>query len=97
MNDLPAFLMKRFVVSHISEMIQWSIKEYNQAVRDLSRRGSYKAVKFLNEEYSPMRVLAETSEFKTILKLLDDVNYNKLGYRERVFVRRAYELYESLR
>jgi hypothetical protein len=98
-NQLPAFMVKRYydVPSKVRELIRWSKKEYTRAVLEATRHNAIKFVRFLHEEYSAMRVLAEAEGFADLLNLLNDENYNKLTLRERVFIRRAYELYQSLR
>lgn len=84
------------VPQKIRELIAWSKLEYNKSVRQANLRGAMKFVMFLQKEYSAIRILAESEEFRDILKLLNEENYNQLTGRERVFVRRAYEMYKAL-
>ncbi len=94
---MPLFIYKRYYLDrHLQDLIQWSIKEYNRRVRYLNKNSSPQMIRFYLEEYSAYRVLAENKMFWDILKMITSENYNKLDARERVFVRRAYELYKSL-
>lgn len=97
--DLPAFIYKRYPVSSVSQLIAWSKKEYNDALRLFAKRGEFATVRLLTTNYSPMRLLAEMEGFKAIVAILvrDSRVWNSLSGRDRVFIRRAYELYEMLR
>lgn len=94
---MPLYVYKRYYLHfHLQNLIQWSIKEYNRRVRYLNQNSSPQMIRFYLEEYSAMRVLAENKMFWDIIKMLTNDNYNKLSARERVFVRRAYEMYKAL-
>ena len=96
-QDVPVFIFRNYSVSnHVKEMIQWAAKEYRLAYQHLSRHARPSTLQFFLEEYSPMRVLAESEGFRDLLKMLDERNYNQLSLRERVFLRRAYELFKHL-
>lgn len=95
--SVPEFFFRRYAWMW-SKLIKWATKEYNDALILFSRRGAMKTVKYLNEEYSAMRVLAEMPNFRRLVSLLvqePDV-WNKLNGRERVFIRRAYEIHSKL-
>lgn len=98
-NDLPDFICKRYGSQVAKDLISWASKEYDDALKLFTKRGAWKTVNHLYREYSAMRILAEMPDFKRIVSLMvSDVNeWNKLDGRERVFIRRAYELYEALR
>jgi hypothetical protein len=96
-KDVPTFVFYRYqTADHVRDLIQWSIKEYDKALRTLTQRASGRTISFFQREYSPMRVLAECEAFRSILPYIDEHNYNQLSGRERVFVRRAYELFIKL-
>lgn len=95
--SLPDYFYRHYTVRAFRALISWSKKEYDDAVRLFSKRGAMKTVKYLNEEYSAMRVLAEMPGFRRIVSLLNENNYNLLDARERQFIRRAYEINEHLR
>jgi hypothetical protein len=98
-SQLPAFLVKHNyynVAQKITELIAWSKAEYNRAVVDANRRKSVRVIMFLQREYSALRILAECEGFIDIIHMLNDENYNALSGRDRVFLRRAYEIYKSL-
>jgi hypothetical protein len=58
--------------------------------------GYWKTLKYLNEEYSPVRLLAEIHGFRRMCANIDQNTWNKLTGRQRVFIRRAFELRELL-
>lgn len=98
-DKLPPFMRSKYydVSSSIKRLIQWSKMEYNKMVVEATRhRLSIRAVRYLHEEYSAMRVLAEMEGFRDLLALVNEENYNQLDGRDRVFLRRAYEMYVSL-
>lgn len=95
--DLPPFLAKRFAVTHVKKLIQWSIREYDKGLQHLTRHASPRTIRYFLDNYSSMRVLAESVGFSELLEILKDEKvYNELNFRERVFVRRAYHLFQSL-
>ena len=95
--DIPMFLYKHRAKKNFGDLIAWSIKEYDDALRLMAKRGAMRTVKYLTEEYSPMRILAEMPNFRAVVAKLDMDTYNELSARERQFIRRAYEIYENLR
>jgi hypothetical protein len=101
-RDVPFFIRKHYnydepavFAGYVKELIVWATQEYRAALRSAAERGAFRFVKFLNEEYSPMRILAESEGFKEILKMMDERNYNILSGRDRIFVRRSYELFKA--
>lgn len=101
-EEVPAFIYKHYpnaLVRHAQDLIAWSKKEYNDALRLYARRGEFATVRLLTTNYSPMRLLAEMDGFRRIVALLvrDADIFNSLSGRDRVFIRRAYEVYEMLR
>jgi len=96
--DLPAYMYKDYTVSSVSQLIAWSKKEYNDALRKYASRGEFATVKMLSDNYSPMRLLAEMNGFRKIVSILvrDSRIFNRLSWRDRIFIRRAYEIYEKL-
>ncbi len=95
-GNIPAFLKKAYLSKHMKELISWAKLEYNTGLNYLTKRASIKTVQFFMEEVSAMRVLAESEAFREVLEYLNESNYNQLEYRERVFIRRAYELFRRL-
>ena len=97
----PDFIYRIYpnsIVRDVRKLIEWSQKEYNDALRCFARRGEFNTVRSLTQNYSPMRLLAEMRGFRKMVAFLvaDPRLYNSLTGRERVFVRRAYEIYETL-
>lgn len=98
-DKLPAFLRSKYydVPSSVKKLIQWSKMEYNKMVVEASkRRLSIRAVQYLHEEYSAIRVMAEMEGFRDLLAMVNEDNYNQLDGRDRVFLRKAYEMYRLL-
>lgn len=95
-GNIPAFLKKAYAVKHVRDLIKWSWNEYETALQYLTERASSKTIRFFINEYSAMRVLAESEAFREMLGYLTKENWDKLNGRERVFVRRSYELFKAL-
>lgn len=95
-GNIPAFLKKAYVVKYVRELIKWSWNEYETGLQYLTGHASSRAIQFFVNEYSAMRVLAESEAFCEVLQYLDKGNYNQLSGRERVFIRRSYELFTAL-
>ena len=95
-GNIPPFLKKAYMDQHMKDLIQWSINEYEKALQHLSRHATAKTIQFFLNEYSAMRVLAESEAFQDAIGFIDSQNYNRLSGRHKVFVRRSYELFLSL-
>ena len=95
-GDIPAFLKKAYLARHMKELIEWSKREYTTGMNFLNKHASMKTIMYFQREVSAMRVLAESEEFREVLDLINETNYNQLSSRERVFIRRAYELFRAL-
>ena len=95
-GDIPLFLKKAYLVTHLRKLIEWSKQEYTMGMNYLNKHASMKTILFFQREVSAMRVLAESEEFREVLDLINETNYNQLSSRERVFIRRAYELFRAL-
>lgn len=94
--EFPEFLFK----SHIQpfeELIEWAKKEYQARLIYCAERGYWRSLKYLNEEYSPYRILAELHGFR---KYCSYLNYNPRWasarkYTQR-FIGKAYQLRDML-
>lgn len=95
-GNIPAFLKKAYLGWHMKKLIRWANREYSTGLNYLTKHASIKTVQFFMEEVSAMRVLAESEPFREMLEFLNETNYNQLEPRERVFIRRAYELFRAL-
>ena len=95
-GNIPAFLKKAYMAQHVRDLIRWAVGEYERGLQHLSRHASPKTIQFFINEYSAMRVLAECESFQEAIEHINEKNYNSLTGRERVFVRRSYELLKSL-
>lgn len=88
--NVPLFLFNRSSV--LRKMIEWAKKEHAARIQFCADRGYYRELKRLNEDYSPKRVLAEVSGFRRICAQITDTVWNELTSRERVFIRRSFEI-----
>ena len=95
-EDIPNFLKKAYLSKYMKELISWAKLEYNTGLNYLTKHASIKTVQFFMEEVSAMRVLAESEAFRDVLEYLNESNYNQLSGREKVFIRRTYELFRAL-
>lgn len=96
-NNQPDFICKHYGSRVARDLIKWAREEYDMALKLFTKRGAWKTVDYLTKEYSAMRVLSEMPNFRHIVSLITEDEYNRLSGRERVFIRRAYEIYEALR
>lgn len=92
--DVPLFLCGR--ASNLRNLIEWATKEYQTAIVITTKRGMFKTLKHLSEEYSPIRILAEMKNFRRICANIKRDDWNELSGRERVFIRRAFEMRDAL-
>jgi len=96
--NLPAFLYKHRPEYTLPKLIAWAKQEFDDRLRYCAENGYWYELKRLNDEYSPMRVLAEMSGFRRICANVvnNQAGWNKLSGRDRVFIRRSYELRDLL-
>lgn len=95
--NVPEFICKHYGHAVAKDLIEWAKSEYDMAIKLFTKRGAWKTVSYLSREYSAMRVLAEMPNFRRVVSLISPEEYNRLKFRDRVFLRRAYEIYEALR
>lgn len=95
-GNIPAFLKKAYLADHIRNLIEWSKREYTMGMNYLNKHASPKTIMYFQHNVSAMRVLAERKEFREVLDLMNEQNYNQLSPRERRFIRRTYELFRAL-
>lgn len=95
--DVPLFLYKTSTQA-LRELIYWAKMEHTRELRISAQRGYMKTVKYLTEEYSPIRILAEVSGFRKICAsiIADSRAWNGLTARERRFFRDAYSMRDML-
>lgn len=93
--NIPYFLFKRYS-SSLEQMIKWAEKEFQDRLRYCAEHGYWRSLKYLNEEYSPIRILAEAHGFRKMCSMITPTSWNKLSGRHRVFIRKAFELRDIL-
>lgn len=96
--DLPMFVHKHYPEKTLPQLIVWAQREFQDRLIHCAERGYFRTLKYLNEEYSPIRILAEMSGFRKICSYLinNEKGWNKMTVRERRFIRSAYELRDLL-
>lgn len=94
--DVPEFMYKSYSSTWI-DLIQWANREYRARLHYLAKNGYVREFKVMNEEYSPIRILAELSGYRRFCSKMTQGVWDKFSGRERVFIRRAYELRDILK
>jgi hypothetical protein len=95
-GNIPAFLKKAYLADYMRDLIQWAKQEYTVGMNYLNKHASPRTIMYFQHNVSAMRVLAENEAFREVVELLNEQNYNQLSHRERVFIRRTYELFRAL-
>jgi hypothetical protein len=93
--NIPYFMFQHYA-SSFEKMIAWAEKEFQDRLRYCAEHGYWRTLKYLNEEYSPYRILAEVHGFRRMCAKIDQNTWNKLTGRQRVFIRKSFELRELL-
>lgn len=92
--SVPDFLCHRH--TNLERLIAWAKAEHQRWVIFCADRGYYRYLKVLNEEYSPVRFLAELHGFRKICAMINEREWNKLSRSDRRFIASAFELREIL-
>lgn len=94
--SFPDFLFKTHV-QPFEELIEWSKREYQARLIYCAEHGYWKTLKYINEEYSPYRILAELHGFRRYVSYLSSnarwATARKYTHR---FVAKAFSLREHL-
>jgi hypothetical protein len=85
-------MFRFFTARLVRELIAWAKNEHRARLRWCAERGYFRELKRLNEDYSPIRVLAEIEEYRQICANISQKGWDSLTGRERVFIRRAFEM-----
>ena len=93
--DVPLFVYKTSTQA-LQELIKWANKEHRAWLQYLSENAYYKQLTYFTHNVSPYRILAEMSGFRHIASVISQRSWDKLSGRERVFIRRSYELRDHL-
>jgi len=91
----PMFMFKHNQ-SVWNKLVQWSKDEFQARLVYLSEHGYWRELKKMNEEYSPIRILAELHGYRRMCANMTQELYDSFSGRERVFIRRAFELRDLL-
>lgn len=97
LNNVPQFIINRYIASYVQRMVQWSIKEYDDAIRNASERGEYQFVKYLTTEYSPMKILATWDAFSEMITVLSNTGPIRMSAKDRSFIRKSYQLFQAMK
>ena len=94
--EFPDFLFKTHV-QPFEELIEWSKTEYQSRLVYCAENGYWKQLRYINEEYSPYRILAELHGFRRYVSYLSSnarwANARKQTHR---FIAKALALRELL-
>lgn len=92
--DFPDFTFKRSILPY-RELVEWSKKEFQARLIYCAEHGYWKALKYYNEEYSPIRILAELHGFRRYCAYLSKNPYwGSCGSSLQKFIVAAYEFRE---
>jgi len=93
--SIPLFLYKTKTQS-LRDLISWAKKEWVDRLNYCAEHGYMLQHKRLTSDYSPMRILAEMTGYRRICSIVTQECWSGLTGRERVFIRRAFELRDLL-
>ena len=94
--DFPDFLFKTHIYP-MEQLVEWSKKEYQARLIYCAENGYWRELKYINEEYSPYRILAELHGFRKYVSYLSQNAQWAVArkYTHR-FVGKAFSLREHL-
>ena len=91
--QLDSVFIKSFPSVSVRALTAWAEREHYAMIQYFSSRGKYAVVKFLSDEYSYLRFIAELPDFKELIwEFGKDECWKKLDRRGRQVISRAYEL-----
>lgn len=93
--SFPDFIFKRWV-SPYRKLMAWAKEEYNARLEYCASRGYFKQHAYLTRNSSPIRILAEVSGYRRFCSLITQEVWDQFTPRERVFIRRAFEMRDFL-
>ena len=94
--SFPDFIFKISILPY-EELIEWAKKEHRAWIRHLAENGSWKQLKWFNENVSPYRILAEMSGFRRYVAYLNGhLRWPGADERTKDFLARAWGLREFL-
>ena len=96
--SVPEFLYKSYSNVWL-DLIEWAKQERKARLKYLSEHGYYKEYKRFLENDSPIKILAELTGYRKLCFFLtqNEGLWNRFTGRQRVFIRRAYELRDILK
>ena len=96
--SIPDFLYGHSLQAWRNLMV-WSYQEYRIRLQKLSRGGYYKELTEQSNNFSPVRILAESHKFRKYCALLAKSGasvWKQMSKDERKFIMAAYEMRELL-
>jgi hypothetical protein len=93
--DVPMYLYKTKPQA-LRDLISWAKQEWIDRVNYCAEHGYMLQHARLTKDYTPIRILAEITGYRRICSLITQESWSKLSGRERVFLRRAFELRDLL-
>ena len=90
---VPAFLYKRSKLAWQRLMV-WSYREYQERIKQTSKRGHLKELQVHSGSYTPMRVMAELPSFRSICVFLkqNPKLWDSFDRNEQKFLVKAFKL-----
>lgn len=93
--SVPEFLYGHYE-SVWDELIEWAEKEYTARRHYLGKHGYYKEYVIHNEEWSPIRILAEMSGFRRLCAKLTSELWKRFNKIKKGFIINAYDMRDLL-
>lgn len=82
----------------VESFVEWAKREHWAAIQYFSSKGKFKTVKYLTEEFSPIRLLSMLDSFSNLCDFLrtnEDV-WNSIGRQDRKFISAAYDFSSTM-
>ncbi len=91
--NIPEFLY-RFSFEAWKNLMVWSWREYQERLKQYSRRGYYRELAIQASEFSPERILAEMPGFRKLCALLEknESLWRKFTRQQKDYIIRCYNL-----
>ena len=96
--DVPLYLYKNRPEMTLPQLIRWAEAEFQSRLVYLAEHGYWRELKVMNEQWSPIRILAEMRGFRRICAFLvnNADGWNRMSTVDRRFITRAFELRDLL-
>lgn len=93
--DIPEFYFKHYKTSW-EQIIKWAKSEFRSRLQYCAKNGYMKEFKWIAENSSPIKILAELRGFRKLCALVTSETWGKIDKKDRDFIIRSYELRDLL-